>query len=170
MAFIEIPPALIEVGKALKKEIFDAIKASLDDHENRINSLAVGASPIVVFDNTILNASSAGSLTGLNYFRAASGFNISLVQLEIFEKGGITSGILSIDVKKGSSLDGTGMTSVLTVQPSIDFSIASDYDVATGTLDTLNQSVLQGDVLRLDVTSLPSTPLGKFRVLVYGTL
>jgi hypothetical protein len=170
MAFIEIPPALIEVGKALKKEIFDAIKASLDDHENRINSLAVGASPIVVFDNTILNASSAGSLTGLNYFRAASGFNISLVQLEIFDKGGITSGIVSFDIKKGDSLDDADLSTVLTIQPSIDFAIASDYDIATGTLDPLEQSVTQGQVIRLDITSLPSTPLGKFRVLVYGSI
>ena len=170
MAFIEIPPALIEVGKALKKEIFDAIKASLDDHENRINSLAVGASPVVVFDNTILNASSAGSLTGLNYFRAASGFNISLVQLEIFDKGGITSGIVSFDIKKGDSLDDADLSTVLTIQPSIDFAIASDYDIATGTLDPLEQSVTQGQVIRLDITSLPSTPLGKFRVLVYGSI
>lgn len=170
MAFIEIPPALIEVGKALKKEIFDAIKASLDDHENRINSLAVGASPIVVFDNTILNASSAGSLTGLNYFRAASGFNISLVQLEIFEKGAITSGIVSFDIKKGNSLDDADLSTVLTVQPSIDFATASDYDIATGTLDPLEQSVTQGQVIRLDITSLPSIPLGKFRVLVYGSV
>jgi hypothetical protein len=170
MAFIPIPSTSINVGKALKKELFDAVKSSLDDHENRINSLAVGASPIEVFNFPVLNASSAGSLTGLTYFRATSAFNLALVQIEIFEKGIITSGILSVDVKKNTSLNSVGMTSVLTVQPSIDFSTASDYAISSGTLDPLNQSIAQGDVLRLDVTSLPSIPLGKFRVLVYGTL
>lgn len=170
MAFIEIPASVIEVGKAIKKEIFAAIKSSLDDHENRINALSVGASPIEIFNFPVLNALSANSLTGLTYFRSTTAFNISLVQVEIFEKGGITSGLLSIDVKKGPTLDGAGMVSVLTSQPVVDFATASDYDIETGILDPLNQSVSQGEVLRLDVTSLPSTPLGKFRVLVYGSI
>jgi hypothetical protein len=170
MAFIEIPPALIEVGKSLKKEIFDAIKSSLDDHENRINSLAVGSAPIEIFNVTILNASSAASLTGLTFYRAPTSFNISLVQVEIFEKGGITSGTLAIDIKKGVDLDDANLSTVLTSPPVIDFSTASDFDIETGVLDTNEQSVAQGEVIRLDVTSLPSTPLGKFRVSVYGSL
>jgi hypothetical protein len=170
MAFIEIPPALIEVGKSLKKEIFDAIKSSLDDHEARINAISVGSAPIEIFNVTILNASSAASLTGLTFYRAPTSFNISLVQVEIFEKGAISSGTLSIDIKKGISLDDADLSTVLTTQPAIDFSTASDFDIETGVLDTDEQSVLQGEVVRLDVTSLPSIPLGKFRVSVYGTL
>jgi hypothetical protein len=170
MAYIEIPSTAIEVGKATRKEIFDAIKSSLDEHENRINALAVGATPIEVFNFPVLNASSASSLTGLTYYRAITSFSISLVQIEIFEKGIIDSGSLSIDIKKGSSLDGSTMESVLTSQPVINFLTASDYAVATAVLDPLKQSVVQGQVLRLDVTSLPSIPLGKFRVLVYGSI
>jgi len=170
MAYSEIPSSSIEVGKAIKKELFRRIRDNFIDHEARISSLALGAAPIEVFNFPILNASSASSLTGLTYYRALSSFTLSTVQIEIFEKGIVTSGVLSIDVKKGPSLDGAGMTSVLTSQPVINFATASDYATATGVLDTANQLVLQGEVLRLDVTALPSIPLGKFRVLVYGNI
>jgi len=170
MAYSEIPSSSIQVGKAIKKELFQTIRDNFIDHEARIASLALGAAPIEVFNFPILNASSANSLTGLTYYRALSSFNLSTVQIEIFEKGIISSGILSVDVKKGPSLDDTGMVSVLTSQPTINFATAADYDIATGVLDPVNQLVLQGEILRLDVTSLPSIPLGKFRVLVYGNI
>jgi hypothetical protein len=170
MAYVELPSSIIAVGKALKKEIFSNFRNSLIDHEARIASLAIGANPIEIFNFPILNASSAQSLTGLSYYRATSSFNISTVQIEIFQKGFVLTGTLSIDIKKGTSLDGATMTSVLTTQPSIDFSTANDYDIASGVLDGSNQLVSQGDVIRLDVTSLPLTPLGSFRVLVYGNI
>jgi hypothetical protein len=78
--------------------------------------------------------------------------------------------VLSIDVKKGPSLDGATMTSVLTTQPNIDFTTDPDYTIASGILNGANQLVLQGEVLRLDVTALPTIPLGRFRVLVYGNI
>jgi hypothetical protein len=170
MAYQEIPESSINVGKPVKKELWTRVRNSLIDHENRINSLAVGASPIEVFNFPILNASSAQSLTGLTYYRALSSFSVSLVQVEIFEKGFISSGILSIDIKKGNSLDPSGFTSILTTPPAIDFSTASDYDISQGVLDSNEQSVVQGQILRLDVTALPTTTLGKFRVLVYGNI
>jgi hypothetical protein len=169
MAFLSIPISWLNVGKALKKELFQRISDNLEDHEVRINALSLGASPIEVFNFPILNASSAPSFTGLTYYRATSSFTLSTVQLEIFDKGGISSGIVSVDVKVSNGLGGV-FNSVLTVQPSIDFSTASDYDIATGTLDPLYQSVAAGDVLRLDVTSLPIVTLGKFRILVYGNI
>jgi len=170
MAYTELPLAIIAVGKAIKREIFTTIRSDLIDHESRITALSLGTAPIEIWNNTVLNASSASTMTGLDYYRAITNFTISRVEIEIFEKGSITSGILSIDVKKGATMDSTSLTSVLTVAPSIDFSTASDYAIATGTLNVSNQSVTSGEFLRLDVTSLPSIPLGKFRVLVYGTI
>lgn len=170
MSYSEIPESIIGVGKALKKEIFKKIRDNFIDHEARISALALGATPVEVFNFPVLNASSASSMTGITYYRAITSFTISTVQIEIFTKDGILSGTLSVDVKKGSSLDSSTMSSVLTTQPSINFSTANDYEISSGVLDEENQLVLQGEILRLDVTSLPSTPLGKFRVLVYGNL
>lgn len=170
MAFTPISSTEIEVGKATKKELWRKVRENLDDHESRIQALSVGASPIVVFNNDVLNASSAGSLTGLAYFRAYIPFSVTTVKVQIFEKGIITSGLLSVDIKKGSSLDPITFSSILTTEAQINFATAVDYDENDGILDSTKQSVSANDILRLDITSLPAIPLGKFRILVYGTV
>ena len=53
MAFVTIPSTLIEVGKAVKKELFQTIKDNLDDHESRISGLAGGANKIQVFEYNV---------------------------------------------------------------------------------------------------------------------
>jgi hypothetical protein len=170
MAYTELPLAIIAVGKAIKREIFTTIRSDLIDHETRITDLSLNTAPIEIWNNTVLNASSASTMTGLDYYRAITSFTISRVEIEIFQKGLVTSGVLSIDVEKGNTMDAGSMTSVLSVQPSIDFATASDYAISTGTLNVSNQTVTAGQFLRLDVTSLPAISLGKFRVLVYGTI
>lgn len=169
MAFLSIPSGWYSVGKALKRQLFSRIADDLDDLNVRVDALALGAAPVEVFNDVILNASSSSSLTGLTYFCALAGFTVTQVQIEIFAKGLITSGSVSIDVKKGSSLGGT-FTSILTTPPTVNFAVDPDYKIATGVLNVAEQGVLQGEYLRLDVTSLPSVTLGKFRVLVYGTI
>lgn len=168
--YTEIPLAIIAVGKAIKREIFTYVRDNFINLNDRVSSLELGSAPIEVWNNTIFNASSASTLTGLDYYRALTNFTISRVELEIFQKGIVTSGVLSANILKGNTMDASSMTTVLTTQPSIDFSTASDYDIVTGTLNVSNQTVAAGQFLRLDITSLPAIPLGSFRVLVYGTL
>jgi len=85
-----------------------------------------------------------------------------------YEKGVITSGILSIDVKKSASLGGT-YTSIFSSAPAINFAVDPDYTVSQGVFNGLNV-VVAGEYLRLDVTALPSVPLSRFNILVYGTI
>jgi hypothetical protein len=169
MAFITIPTSWYDVGKALKQQLFSRFNNNLEYLNDRVDSLALGASSVIVFNDVVLNASTATTLTGLTYFYAPAGFTVTTVQVEIFEKGDITSGTLSIDIKKGATL-GSTFTTILTSQASIDFATAVDYATDTGVLDAAEQDVAQGEYLRLDVTSLPTIPLGKFRVLVYGSV
>lgn len=169
MAYSALPSSWYDVGKALKRQLFQRLATNIEDHESRINLLSLGASPIEVFDFPVLNASSSNSLTGLTYFQAKTSFIVSTVQLQIFEKGIISSGVVGIDVLKSSTLGGI-YTTILTTPPSINFSTASDYELSSATLDPAEQSVAQGEYLRLDVTSLPAVTLGKFRVLVYGNV
>lgn len=170
MSFTPIAPSEIEVGKAVKKELWEKVRSNLDDHEQRIQALSFGSSPIIVFNNDVLNASSANSLTGLAYFRSVVPFSVTTVKIQIFETNGISSGILSMDIKKGASLDPLTFNSILTTEAAIDFSIANDFDESDGILDPIEQSVASNEFLRLDITSLPSTPVGKFRILVYGII
>lgn len=170
MAYEEILASEIEVGKAVKKELWRKTRNSLIDHEQRIAALSLGAAPVEVFNLDIANASSSASLTGVVNYKAITNFTVNLVEVQIFEKGGITSGFLTIDVKKNTSLDDLGMTSILTTLPSINFSLFPDYSSSAGILNPALQTVVAGEFLRLDITSLPITPLGRFRVVVYGVI
>jgi hypothetical protein len=170
MAFTSIPSSLVAVGKSVKTELFSYIKDNFDDHESRLSALSIGSSPIEIFNFPVLNASSATTLTGLTYYRAVTAFSVSSVQIEIFEKGGIVSGSLTVDVKKSTAGLGGTFTSILTVQPTLNFASISDYATNAGTLNGALQSINSGDYLRLDVTALPTVPLTRFRVFVYGTI
>lgn len=170
MAYQPINSSEIEVGKPIKKELFTKIKENFETHQTAISALALGASPVEVFNFDVVNATAAPTLTGMVHHKAFIGFTVSTVEIQIFEKGSISTGILEVDVKKNSTLDDVGMTSILSVKPSINFAVVSDYAIATGTLNPALQEISAGEYLRLDITSLPSIPLGKFRVIVYGVI
>jgi hypothetical protein len=170
MAFQAINDSEIEVGKPTKKELWKKVQNSLNAHEEQINALTVGASPVEVFNFDIVNVSSSATLTGVCHHKAFTAFTVSTVEVQIFEKGIITTGILEIDIKKNTSLDDIGMTSILSTKPSINFAVAPDFTSASGVLNPVLQEVNAGEFLRLDVTSLPTIPLGKFRVVVYGVI
>ena len=169
MAFTPIDSNTIKVGDPLKKDLFDLIKSNEDDLDSRVSALSLTANRIVVFDHTILNVTSSTTLTGLNFFRAISDFNLIGGIVSIFEKGSLT-GTLEIDVKKNSTPNDTGMTSVFTTRPSITYAGASDYEESSNQVFNAGVATIStGDYLRLDVTSLPSNGvIGKFRVIIFG--
>jgi hypothetical protein len=170
MPFQEINDSEIEVGKPIKKELWKKVQNSLNAHEERISALAIGAAPVEIFNLDIVNATSSSSLTGICHHKAFTAFTVSTVEVQIFEKGSITSGLLEIDLKKNTTLDDIGMTSILSTKPKIDFFLNNDYDSSSGILIPELQEINAGEFLRLDITSLPTTPLGKFRVIVYGVI
>lgn len=167
MAFTSLNPKV--VGDAIKKDDWDNTKDNFDDHEGRITGVESSISKVIVFDSEVSAPSSAQSLTGITHFRALQAFTVTAVQVEIFEKGAISSGILSLDVKKNTTPDDTGMVSITTTEASIDFSTASDYDTDLADLDITQQDILVDEVLRVDITSKPAS-LGRFRILVYGEI
>jgi hypothetical protein len=88
--------------------------------------------------------------------------------VQIFNKNGISSGTLAIDIKRNSTPDNTGMVSVFSVQPSLNYAAVFDYAKGAGTFNT-NQTVVKGQILRLDITSLP-VGVGYFRFTLIGEL
>lgn len=130
-----------------------------------ISNPAVLTPVIEVFNSDIINGSGALSATGAAYYTAPIDIQLYGVWLEIFDKGTVASGILSIDIKKNTSANPVGMASVLSLQPQLNMAVDAEYSRASGTVSSSLAS--QGDVLRLDLTSIPAG-LGKFRVLVYA--
>jgi hypothetical protein len=173
MPFVTINPAAIEVGDPVTADLLTKIKNNEDDHETRIDSLEATNKKIEVFKYLILNGSSFSTATGLDHYRAEDSFTVTKVAIQIFEKNGVSSGSLEIDVKKSvTNLNGASFSTIMTTKPSINFATASDYDESTNqVINTLNASVTAGQYLRLDITSTPSGASGvapKFLVTVYG--
>lgn len=122
-----------------------------------------------VFNLIVANTTQATSLTGVAYFRAHANMTISVSVMQIFEKGGITTGNLEIDLKKNTTPNNTGMTSIYTTKPILSFANVAtvDYSSNNGTLNPSLITLNAGDWLRLDITQIPAG-LSKFYVEVYA--
>jgi hypothetical protein len=168
MAFTTINPSEIDVGDPLKKDLFDKIKNSLDDLNARQLATESGISRVDVFDGPVLIGAFAVTATGILHAVASRAFTLTECRIRIFEKNGISSGTLEVDVKKNTTFNDTGMSSVFTTRPSINFATAADYDFSTNQVfDGTKIDIDPDDVLRIDITSLP-TGLGKFYLQFYG--
>lgn len=125
-----------------------------------------GGGATEIFNNFIVLGSSAATLTGLNYFRSPSALTISSVVVQLWDKLGVAAGTLSVDIKKNSTPDNTGMTTIFSTQPSFDFATDVNFVTSSGTLSTT--VLASGEWLRLDVTSIPAGWSGRFSVMVYA--
>ena len=121
---------------------------------------------IEIFNVIVTKGSDATSVLGLLHFKAPRDLEIVYFKAQIFEKGATASGSLTIDVKKNTTPDDTGMASVFSVLPTFNFSLIADYAESTGTLSVT--SVSEGDYLRLDMTVVPATFTGSFQVIMYA--
>lgn len=132
-----------------------------------VNVSGGGAGGLTEIFNTEVQVSPVTStITGLAYFRAPTNLTISLVVITLFNKNGIASGTLSVDLKKNTTPDDVGMTSIFSALPSFNFATDADYSEKSGTLSTTALST--GNWLRLDVTSNPANWGGTFHVSVYA--
>lgn len=168
MAFTGLPASIIQVGKAIRKEIFDILRSDIQDHEDRLTAQEGAGKKVEVFNGLVINAQSAASLTGLACYTATKDFTLIDAKVSIFEKGSLT-GTLEMNIRKASSNDDTGAVSVFTTRPSLDVGAASDYDESSNTVfDSNNKEISSGDRLFLDISSLPSPVIGKFKILLVG--
>jgi hypothetical protein len=170
MAFTSIPASIINVGKAIKKEIFTYIKDDLDDLDSRLNTVETNAKKISIFEYMVINATPFSTATGFNYFEATSDFTLTDAYIRIFEKGSL-AGTFEIDILVSTTnLDSTSFVSVFTTKPKITFASASDYDASTNQVfDNTKININTGDYLRLDITAMPTGGvMSKFIIKAYG--
>lgn len=168
MAFSSLSSTLYEVGKAVKKELFQTLKANQDDLNTRLLNVEASASKVRFFNGTVFSAARFSAATGLLFHRVEASYDVTDAKVIIFDKQGLTSGILSLDVQVSSSADFTTSSSLFTTEPSIDFSTASAYDESTNAvLDNAVKSVTEGDYLRFDISSIPAG-LSRFQIYLIG--
>lgn len=146
--------------------IFYMYTSTIDRHVIISGGGSASSNPVEIFNVTVTKGSADTSALGLLHFKASKNLTISYFKVQIFEKGATASGSLTIDVKKNTTPDDTGMVSVFSVLPTFDFSTIADYATDTGTLSVT--SVSEGDYLRLDMTAVPATFTGSFQVIMYA--
>jgi hypothetical protein len=127
---------------------------------------SVSTNPLEVFNVTVEKTSDDTSALGIAFFKAPKNLTISYFKAQLFEKGSVVSGTLSIDVKKNTNPQSSGMSSIFSVLPSFDFSSVSDYAQSSGTLSTT--SVIEGEFLRLDLPSIPANFVGSIQIVMYA--
>lgn len=167
MAYTPIPSSLIQVGKAVVKQIFQLISDNSDDLNTRLSSVEALNNKKVFWNGTVRGASSFTSGTRASILRVESAIDVTDVKVAIYDDTtAITSGILEIDIIKatgaGDGPDFSSSVSLFTTRPSIDFSTASDYDESiNAVISVANASLVEGDYIQLNVTSKPAD-LGRF--------
>jgi hypothetical protein len=168
--FSSISSLAIQVGSAIKKELWDKVKNNFDDHESRLNSVETVQKKIPVMKFDFRNATSLSTATGVYYWESDDDFTITDAFLRIYEGGSLT-GTLQIDIKKSTTdLNGTSFFTIFTTRPSINLATDPDYSASTNQVFDPGQiNVAKGDFLRLDITQFPTNGvLGKFLLTVYG--
>lgn len=177
MAFTVIPTSWIEVGKSLKKELFDAIKNSLDDHETRIDNVEQGLSKIELFNFEVIGYISHYSnleLIGIGTYRAVNNISITDAKITILNSGSSplttsSSGVLSIDLEKSSN-NGLTWTSILETYPNI-----PDGTYVTGSTSGAFSFITNGELISADELVRVSIKTrkdsqGSFLISVYSEL
>lgn len=171
MAFNSLNSLLIQVGKAVKREIFLILKNNQDDIQGRLTNVESGQKRVVVWDELVLNATSALSLTAIDEWRVPQNFRLTDAKVGIFEKGVLT-GLLEMDIQKSSNRDFSTSSSVFTTKPSIDFDDVgtNDFDESSNTVfDAGVQDLVEGEFLRLDISALPAGgTIGAFAIYLIG--
>lgn len=160
MAFDPIDAADIEVGKAVKKKLFQTTKDNFDDHETRITALSQGAAKVEVFIGEMNNlqqySPNTSTISRVALFRASRDFTITNAQIYVLHGGPAqdvapTAGTLEIDIKAGSSL--AALNTIFTVKPAVTTFNEEDTNGSVSFIVD-GEKVSQGDWLQLDITSL----------------
>jgi hypothetical protein len=165
MAFETIDVNTIKVGDPITKELLDLIKANLDDLDERLNQSETTGGAVNILNQEINLAGLPTYDPFVFYFKAPSNFTLSEVRAQIFDKGSIAFGALSLDVQKSTDTNDANFNSVLSSDLSFNFASDPSYTSKVATINSSVSNFSTGNVLRVEITSLPSNFGGK--ILLY---
>lgn len=168
MPYQTIDPNIIKVGDPITKEILNLLKNNLDDHEERLSTLAGGSGKIVFFnDLVVVNSYRPSDLLGAAFFEVPQSCIITEFAIQIFAKGAVTTGALQVDLKKNNSTNPTGFNSVFSAPATVNFATDLDFARKNAVINAAQQSLVAGDILRLDILNLQSG-IDKFKIFGIG--
>lgn len=159
--FIEILSSWIRVGAALKKELFDAIKGNLDDHENRLSSLETSGGTVFIFNGDVNLIGFDINQPDIYYYKAVNDFSVNDFRVQLFSKLGVSSGNLTIQLEKATDTNNANFSSILTTALGFNFATDADYTEKNALINSSLNEVVTGQVLRVRITNKPESFNGK---------
>lgn len=148
MAFQEILAGDIESGDPVTQELFQKIKDSLDDHEDRIDDAEAAVQSFVPMLFKVRGGVDLYvPITAVEHLRIFN--NLTLTGARIFVPKAGASGTIEVDVqyKRGAS----AFASIFSTKPTLAYS-AGDYSISTNAVISVTD-LNAGDILRLDVNT-----------------
>ena len=186
MAYIAYTSEEIEVGKSIKRSLWDKLKNNFSDHETRLDNVEQNSRKVVVANFSVTGYIShyeSPELVDILTFRAPADFNLLEFSITLtdstnaFNSVGVavvssSVGLLELTILKSSN-DGIDYVEILSTKPSIaegrNGKGLSSNDAGNTHAVFADVSVKQDDLLRIDVTSLKDTT-GSFQVTCYGEI
>lgn len=161
MSYSPIDPLTIKVGDPITKDLLDKINANFESHETRLNASETTGGSVFIFNGDISFANFNAADPNVFYYKAATDFSISEVRGQIFNKGSITSGSLTLDVQKSTDTNDSGFNTILTSQLTFNFASDANYSEHIASINAGVSAFTAGMVLRVKVTAVPAGFSGK---------
>lgn len=164
MAFDPIDNVNIEVGKPVKKELWQKTKDNFDDLDSRIAALEASGSIFEVFNTPILNIAqyADAGVTGIILWKFVP-FDMDLIEGQIYVVKAGSSGTIEMDIQKGADIG--SLTSMMSTQPSLAF--GDGDNVASTNQVFADSSLSEGEIVAIEFTQI-QTGVGAIHVNVLG--
>lgn len=161
MAFVSIDTNTIKVGDPITKDLLDLIKANEDNLDLRITSLATSGGTVFIFNGDVDFVGFSLTYPNIFYYKARQDFSVNDFRIQLFDKQGVTSGSLTVDLQKSVDTNDANFGTILTVKATRNFATDAAYTEGVATIDSGVNDILTGEILRVKIDSIPSGFYGK---------
>lgn len=168
MSFTPIDVDVIKVGDPITKEILDLIKDNFDDHEDRLNASETTGGSVFIFNSAIHLANFDSTRTDVFYYKATQNFSVTDFRAQIYNKGSISSGFLTMDLQKATNTNNSNFNSILNASLSFNFATDASYLEKVASIDSSAAAVAAGEVIRIVVSGVPTGFNDKVLVVIGG--
>jgi hypothetical protein len=155
MAFVTIDPNKIKIGDPITKDLWDLLKNNLDDLDTRVTALSSASIIISALNGDVSFVGYSALRPVIFNYKVIQNFSVNDFRVQLFSKQSIVSGSLTLRLEKSINTNDANFATILTTDLVFDFAIDADYAEKTGAINSLLNSVVIGDVLRIKVISLP---------------
>lgn len=164
MAFSSLTDTLIQIGKAVKREIFTTLKNNQDDLDSRVSAIET-TSRVEVFNFSTTGSPNDYNLTMLEQIETYETFTeLSLTEAKMTLVDSLSTSIGNIEMDILASTDGTTYTTIFSSKPTI---TASGTQSGSFTINPTYTTIDNGTFLKLAFDSIKD-PQGSIQIQVYG--